>query len=264
MTGDSTTTKVVRSHRDGTVGNVVLDRPDAMNAITVELGGQLERALAGLADDDDVNVIVVRGAGGNFSVGGDFHEVQRLRAGGPSALEPLFVNFGRACSVIATLPVPVIAAVEGYAMAGGFELMQACDIALVRADAKLADNHSNFGQIPGGGGSQRLPRLVGRQRSLGHILSGDRLTGEQAQAWGLAYRSFVPEEFEEGIAAFAQRVARKSRQAAATTKRLIYEGLRMPLEAGLEAERNAVVEHIAGASAGAGIAGFTRGEGVTP
>lgn len=237
------------------MGHIVLNRPQAMNAITVELGLQLERALRELAGL--VNVIVIRGAGGNFSVGGDFQELERLRADGPQALAPLFENFGRACSVIATLPIPVVAVVEGYAMAGGFELMQACDIALVRADAKLADNHSNFGQVPGGGGSQRLPRLVSRQRALGLILSGERLSGAQAAQWGLAYRSLPPEEFEDGVTYLVGRLAAKDRGALGKIKRLVYDGLRMPLPDGLAMELATVVDHVSGDSAGAGIAAFT-------
>src|SRR5258708_5141440 len=117
----------VLTRRDGAVGHVVLNRPWAMNAITVGLAQELERAL--LAAADDVGVIVLRGAGGNFSVGGDFKELERLSAAGESAMRDLFEAFRRACDVIAQLPVPVIAAVEGYALAGGFELMQACDFA---------------------------------------------------------------------------------------------------------------------------------------
>ncbi|WP_243769652.1 enoyl-CoA hydratase/isomerase family protein [Amycolatopsis acidicola] len=244
---------------DGAIGRIVLNRPDAMNAITVELGRQLEEALRELAES--AAVIVIRGAGGNFSVGGDFHELERLRTDGPAALKPLFENFGRACTTIAELAVPVVTVVEGYAMAGGFELMQASDIALVRADAKLADNHANFGQVPGGGGSQRLARLVGRQRALGHILSGERLSGAQAAEWGLAYRSFAPEEFEEGVTAFVARIAGKDRIALGKIKKLVDDGLRGSLAEGLALELRTVVDHVAGASAGAGIATFTQGEG---
>lgn len=250
---------VVVARLDGAIGRIVLNRPDAMNAITVELGRRLEDALRELAAV--ATVVVIRGAGGNFSVGGDFHELERLRADGAGALKPLFENFGRACSAIAELPVPVLTVVEGYAMAGGFELMQASDIALVRADAKLADNHANFGQVPGGGGSQRLARLVGRQRALGHILSGERLSGAQAAEWGLAYRSFAPEEFEDGVAAFTERIAGKDRLALGKIKKLVHEGLRGSLAEGLALELRTVVDHLAGESAGAGIAAFTQSKG---
>lgn len=260
MTGASSDQHgVVRTRVSGAIGHVLLNRPDAMNAVTVELGQELEKAFDELAGS--VTTIVVRGAGGNFSVGGDFHELQALRAEGPAALAPLFENFGRACSRIAELPVPVVCLVEGYAMAGGFELMQSCDIALVSSDAKIADNHANFAQVPGGGSSQRLPRLVGRQRALGHVLSGDRLSGAQAAEWGLAYKSFPAEEFETGAEQFVERLAYKDRTALSKIKRLVYEGLRMPLEQGLQLERSTVVEHVCGGAAREGIRGFMGEEG---
>lgn len=243
----------------GEVGHVVLNRPKAMNAITIELGAQLERAFADLADE--VTVIAVRGAGGNFCVGGDFTELARLREQGSQALEPLFANFGRACALIPRLPVPVVAVVEGNAMAGGFELMQSCDIVLVHEQAKIADMHSNFGQIPGGGGTQRLPRLVGRQRALAHILTGDRLTGAESVQWGLAYRCLPADGFDAAVAEFVGKLAQKSRDALASTKRLVYEGMRLPLSDGLALERRTVIEHILGDTAGAAIAEFTGRKG---
>jgi enoyl-CoA hydratase/carnithine racemase len=250
----STMAQVVLRETQGAVGLITLNRPEAYNAITVELGQELEAALRELAAD--ARVIVIRGAGGNFSVGGDFKELERLRAAGVEAMRGLFAAFARACGAIAQLPVPVIAAVEGYALAGGFELMQAADVALVRADAKLGDNHSNFGQVPGGGGSQRLPRLAGRQRALGLILSGERLTGAQAVDWGLAYRAFPASEFEAGVSEFAAKLAAKDRAAQRRIKRLVYDGLSMSLGDGLERELETVLEHLQGESAGAGIAAF--------
>jgi enoyl-CoA hydratase/carnithine racemase len=187
--------------------------------------------------------------------------VERLRALGPGGLRPLFDNFAEACDSIAGAEVPVVAAVEGYAMAGGFELMLASDIALVRDDAVLADNHVTFGQLPGGGSSQRLPRLVGRQRALGLILSGGRLSGREAVAWGLAFRSFPAAGFDAGVASFTAALAGRPRAAVAGIKRLVYAGLAAPLAEGLAMERRAVVEFIAGDAGAAGVAQFTtRGE----
>ncbi|MEZ2391941.1 enoyl-CoA hydratase/isomerase family protein [bacterium RCC_150] len=239
----------------GPVGHILLDRPDAMNAITVELGRQLEEALVSLAPQ--VSVIVIRGSNGNFSVGGDFRELERLRSEGPGAMAGLFDNFSKACSRIKELDVPVIAAVEGYAMAGGFELMQACDIVLVHEKAKLADTHSNHGQIPGGGSSQRLPRLVGRQRALAHILTGERITAAEAVAWGLAYRALPARVFDEAVEDFAAKLAAKNRDALAKSKKLIYAALELPLDEGLKLERDTVLAHLSGEAAGAGINSFT-------
>ncbi|MFN2589890.1 MAG: enoyl-CoA hydratase/isomerase family protein, partial [Actinomycetota bacterium] len=207
-----------------------------------------------------VSVIVIRGAGGNFSVGGDFKELEALRAQGPAAMAGLFAAFGRACALVGEVDVPVVSVVEGYAMAGGFELMQASDIALVADEAKLADNHSNFGQVPGGGSSQRLPRLVGRQRALGLILTGDHLSGTDAVAWGLAYRAAPATEFESMVMELATFIAGKSREALARTKHLVYEGLQLPLADGTALEIETVLEHLGGAGAGEGIDRFVRGE----
>jgi enoyl-CoA hydratase/carnithine racemase len=241
---------------EGRIGWLTLNRPEAMNAITLALARELERGLGRLATESAV--IVIRGAGGNFSAGGDVGEVARLRAEGQKALAELFYSYGRALSFIAELDVPVIAAVEGYAMAGGFELMQACDIVIVADDAVLADTHLRFGQIPGGGGSQRLPRLVGRQRAAAHILTGDRLSGAEALAWGLAYQAVPAVQLEAAARTFAERLASRNPEALARAKRLLVRGLELPLTDGLALERAEAVDHIMSPAGEAAIAAFTE------
>ena len=240
---------------DGRIGWLTLNRPAAMNAITVALAAELEAGLRRLAGE--AAVIVIRGAGGHFSAGGDVGEVARLRAEGAEALAQLFDRFGDALSAIAGLPVPVVAAVEGYALAGGFELMQACDLSIVADDAVLADTHLKYGQIPGGGGSQRLPRLVGRQRAAAHILIGDRLSGAEAVDWGLAYRAVPAADLEPAARALAERLAARSPEALARTKHLLWQGLELPLAEGLALERREVVAHIMSDAGAAAIAAFT-------
>jgi enoyl-CoA hydratase/carnithine racemase len=246
---------VIERLGDASVARIVLNRPQARNAITVDLADGLTAALRAAAAQ--AQVIVIRGAGSQFCAGGDFNEVSRLRAEGPQALRRLFEAFGDACELIGELPVPVIAAVEGYAMAGGFELVQSCDIAIARDDAVLADNHLNFGMIPGGGGSQRLPRIAGPQRALGLILSGDRLTGVQAEQWGLVYRSVPAAAFEQAVADMTANLAAKDATALARAKRLVRDGLRLPLRDGLALETDTIIEHLGGADAAAGISRFT-------
>ena len=231
---------------DGAIGALTLNRPEAYNAVNIDLARAVERGLCTLGDDPAVNVIVIRGAGGNFSVGGDFKELEQLRAEGVDAMRELFESFHHACAAIASVPAPVIAAVEGHACAGGFELALASDIVLVRDDAKLSDIHSNHGMVPGGGSTQRLPRLVGPQRALGLILSGDRLSGAEAVEWGLAYRAFAEGEFESGLAEFAAKLAAKDRAALQRSKRLIRDGLERPLGDGLALELETVLEHLSG------------------
>jgi enoyl-CoA hydratase/carnithine racemase len=226
------------------VGHITLNRPEHLNAVTTELGCQLEHALRDLSADHEVNVIVIRGAGQNFCAGGDVAEVERLRSEGPESLRTLFDAFRRACDLVATVDVPVVAAVEGVAMAGGFELMQAADIAIVCDDARIADNHINFGMIPGGGSTQRLPRLVGRQTALGLLLSGDRISGPDAVRLGLAYRSFAPEDFDSGVDDFVTKLAARDRTAVAKIKKLVGGADRQSLAQGLDDEIAAVVGHI--------------------
>jgi enoyl-CoA hydratase/carnithine racemase len=226
------------------IGHITLNRPDRMNAVSTELARALERALRELSASPAVNVIVIRGAGGNFCAGGDVAEVERLRSAGPEQLRTLFDAFRRACDAIAMVAVPVVAAVEGVAMAGGFELMQAADIVLVSDDAKIADNHINFGMIPGGGSTQRLPRLVGHQLALALLLSGERLSGVEAVRLGLAYRSFAPDGFDQGVSHFVSTLAGRDRAAVITIKKLVGAARQRALSQGLDDEIDAIVAHV--------------------
>jgi enoyl-CoA hydratase/carnithine racemase len=250
-------TVVLSDVADG-IGWITLNRPDRLNAITVALSRALEKAIVELGNDPTINVVIIRGAEGNFCAGGDFDEVELLRAQGRDALRQLFAAFRRACEAIARVDVPVLAAVEGVAMAGGFELMQACDIALVSEDARIADNHIKFGWIPGGGSTQRLARLVGRQQALGLLLSGDRISGADAVRLGLAYRSFPQPEFDDGVRRFAADLAARRREAVTSVKRLVYAGLEVALSAGLEDEIDSVVDHICGHAGQNGVAAFRQ------
>lgn len=243
----------MRRTTDAGIGWITLDRPRAMNAVTVALAVDLHSAITELAADPAVNVIVVRGAGGNFCAGGDFTEVEHLRAEGQPALTELFAEFRRACDAIGRIDVPLVAAVEGVAAAGGFELMQAADIVLVSEDARIADSHVKFGMIPGGGSTIRLPRVVGRQRALGLLLSGDAISGSDAVRLGLAHRSFPHSEFATGVEQFALTLAGRSAEAVSAIKRLVYFGLDHTLAAGLDAEMAAVVRHIAGRAGRDGV-----------
>lgn len=240
------------------IGTILLNRPEQLNAVNVALAVALERALVTLGSDPAVNIVLIRGANGNFCAGGDFAEVERLRSEGPAALRTLFEAFRRACDAIATVEVPVVAAVEGVAAAGGFELLQAADIVLASDDARIADNHIRFGMIPGGGSTQRLPRLVGAQQAMGLLLSGDRVSGADATRLGLAYRSFPQSEFDRATEEFVAAMAGRDRSALVTIKRLVISGLRKPLAAGLDDELVAVVNHISQGAGRNGASAFNR------
>jgi enoyl-CoA hydratase/carnithine racemase len=240
------------------VATVTLNRPEQMNSVTVELAEELEAVLEALGARDDAGVVVLRGAGANFSAGGDFDEVQRLTSEGPEALRVLFEAFARATAVIAKIDTPVIAAVQGVAAAGGFELMQAADFAVVADDARIADNHIRFGMIPGGGSTQRLARLIGRQQALGLLLSGDRISGTDAYRVGLAYACWPAAEFDQRLSTLTTTLAGRSREAVAGIKRLVNDNLESPLRIGIEHEVAAVVDHIIQGAGNAAASTFAQ------
>jgi enoyl-CoA hydratase/carnithine racemase len=248
----------VTTTKQAGIGRITLNRPEQLNAVNVELAEELQRAIQLLGSDPAVNVILIRGAGGNFCAGGDFAEVERLREQGPAALRTLFAAFRAACETMADVDVPVVAAVEGVAAAGGFELMQAADIVLVSDDARIADNHVRFGMIPGGGGTQRLPRLIGRQHAMGVLLSGERLSGTDAVRLGVAYRSFPQLEFDDGTERFVATMAGRQRSAIVVIKRLVVSGLQKPLAAGLDDELAEVVRHISEGAGRNGASAFSE------
>lgn len=238
------------------VTHLTLNRPAAMNALTVSLAENLRNALVRL--EDTARVVVLSGAGEHFCVGGDVSDLAALRdADGTAGVRRLLDAFGELCTTIERLRIPVIAAVRGYALAGGFELVQCCDIAIVAENARLGDHHLRMGVVPGGGSSQRLPRIAGRPRALGLMLTGDHLTASEAVAWGLAYRSVPGAKLDSEAAALAARLAERSPAAVAATKALVTGALTMPLAAGLEHERAVASAHLA--ADGAGLFSMKRG-----
>ena len=158
---------------DGPVATLTLNRPEALNALSPRMVDELADALDRLEGQDTVKVLVVRGSGRAFCAGADllfmegaFDDLPMLS----SHLERVNRVFFR----LEELPIPVIAVVQGFALAGGLELMLACDMVLAAEDARIGDQHANFGLMPGGGSTQRLPHKLGYQRAMCLLLTGRR------------------------------------------------------------------------------------------
>jgi enoyl-CoA hydratase/carnithine racemase len=238
---------------DGPVGFIVLNRPEVRNCLDYLLVTELERAVIRLATE--TRAIVIQGAGSHFCTGADLKYVAAIQHD-PAAMRRFIEQINRAFAQIEQAPVPVIAGVAGYALAGGFELLQACDIVIVAEDAILGDQHANFGLLPGGGGSQRLPRLIGRQRALGLLLSGEWISGKEAASWGLAYRAVPAAEVEQQARHLAHRLAERSRNGLHLMKRLVHEGLERPLTEAIAMEIDIFCDYISGADASEGLRAF--------
>ena len=180
----------------------------------------LDSALDLIADDVAVCTVLVTGDGRAFSAGGDmlaYRELQRDPVAFPRFVSELHRIFGR----LRTLPVPVVALVNGVAVAGGLELILNCDFALVAESARIGDGHLNFGQMGGGGVLTLLPRTIGRARANELVFSGRLLPAAEAVEWGLASRVVPDGELLAAGLAFAAEVAAKSPLAVANAKEVM-------------------------------------------
>lgn len=242
-------------NEDG-VGRIVMNRPEVRNALDYTTAVELERAVQELTGQE-ARAIVIQGSGGHFCVGADLGYVLE-HSSDPRAFEEFVGRVNAVFFAVAKEQVPVIAAIEGYALAGGFEFMQACDISIVAEDAVIGDQHSNFGLIPGGGGTQRLSRLVGRQRAMGLLLSGEWLSGREAAAWGLAYRAVPAADVERTAVDLARRLAERSRIGLCEIKRLVNTGLGLPLDEAIRLEVDAFCRHMLSADAQEGLQAFRQ------
>ena len=234
---------------DGKVGRVLLNRSRVLNALNYTVVLELEQAVREL--ETQARVILIEGAGDHFCAGADLRYVAET-----PKIREFIEQINRAFFCIERAHIPVVAAVQGYALAGGFELMQACDVVVVADNAVIGDQHANFGLIPGGGGTQRLPRLIGRQRALALLLSGDRLNGLEAVAWGLAYRSVPVTQLGEQGLAFAQKLATKSQGGLKALKYLVDCGSEKALTEAVKLEVDTFLEWVRDRDAQEGLRAF--------
>lgn len=221
--------------RTDQIVTLTLNRPDQMNPLDKVTIKELLAALAECESDNDVRAVVITGRGRSFSAGGDlkgYAELYRDRA----AFERFLSDFFAMCAAIEDSAKPVVAAVNGYCVAGGLELMLACDLVFAAESAKIGDGHLNFGQLPGGGGSQRLARTVGALRAKELLFSGDLLPAHEAERIGLVNRVVAPDQLMATVNEFCQKLVAKSPLGLKGAKYLINRGLQTDLKAGLELE----------------------------
>jgi enoyl-CoA hydratase/carnithine racemase len=240
---------VTLDRRDDGVALVRLDRPK-MNAISPEV---LEE-LSGVADElaaDLPGAVVLWGGERIFAAGADIG-----RFGGPDEAREIGVAFTRALDAWAALPRATIAAVNGYALGGGCELALACDFRVVADNAKLGQPEVLLGIIPGGGATQRLPRLVGPSRAKDLMLSGRQVDAEEALRIGLADRVVPAAEVLDASLAWAAELAKGAVLAQALVKRVVDRGLDGSLTDGVRLEREAFVESFRTEDAVIGIKSF--------
>jgi enoyl-CoA hydratase len=216
------------------VALVTLDRREALNALSFDLVAQLDAALAALDADEACRAIVITGTGSRaFAAGADIRELAVQSSASLRAED----RFG-AVSRIGALRTPVIAAVRGYALGGGAELAMACDMIVAGDDAVFGQPEIGIGVIPGAGGTQRLTRAVGKARAMELVLTGRRITAEEALAMGLVSAVVPAPETLDRALDLAARIAAMPRLAVEAAKAAIVATQELPLAEGLRYERD--------------------------
>jgi enoyl-CoA hydratase len=212
---------------DEGVATLTIHRPGALNALDPETLTELDAAVAVLAADPEVRAVVLTGAGEKaFVAGADIAVMQGMDPAGARELARLG---HRLCRRIERAPKVFIAAVNGYALGGGCELALACDLRFAAESARFGQPEINLGIIPGFGGTQRLPRLVGRGRALELLLTGEMIDAREAHRLGLVNRVLPPGELLGAARATARQIAAKGMAAVRLCKEAVDNGLEMDL-----------------------------------
>jgi enoyl-CoA hydratase/carnithine racemase len=228
--------------KSGGVANLRLNRPEALNSITPVLLDELEEAVEDVSEDQSIRALVISGEGRAFCTGADLKTVMALFDSWPDYVK--FVHrLGAVFGKVESCPVPTIAKVHGYALAGGLELLLCCDLAVAADDARIGDQHANFGLIAGAGGIPRLIRRIGRQWGLEILYSGRWLSGVEAAERGIVLRSVPASDLDEATDLITSDLTAKSRIGLSYTKRAALAGMDVPLATALNEERSALLEY---------------------
>jgi len=225
---------ILLERRDG-VAFIRFNRPDKLNAMNSKMKDEIIAVLNELEENDAVRVVVFTGQGDKaFVAGADINEFKDRTALEQWDLyqQPFLYD------AIDRFPKPLIAMINGYCLGGGCELILACDIRIASEKAQLGQPEINIGIIPGGGGSQRLPRLVGYGKAMQLILTGDRISAQEAHRIGLVDEVVPHDQLESKTFEIATKIAEKSPIAVRFAKEAVKASLRMPLNEGLRYEQS--------------------------
>ncbi len=231
--------------REGDIVWLTLNRPERLNALHLQMRDELWTMLRMLQDDPSVRVAVLRGAGDRaFSAGADVTEFGTA----PSYMQAREARRGRDLwGLMSRLPMPLIAAIHGFAYGAGLELALYCDLRIAAEDARLAVPEVTLGYIPSAGGTQTLPRSTNLGDALRMVTGGEPVDAAEAYELGLVHAVVPRDQLEPTARAWAERLAERDPRALRATKRAVIEGLDLPLDQGLALERRLAAALAAGA-----------------
>ena len=253
--------ELVDVERGGAIARVVMHRK-GNNAIAEDLMQELAAAFAELGDDPSVRVIVLASAYEKyFSVGADLTSMATIDRSAPDAIDQIggfMKRMNAHFNAIESCPKPVIAAINGHALGGGSELTLCCDYRVMVEDgrSRIGQTESSLGIIPGAGGTQRLPRLIGVSRAKRYIIESTRLSAREAESVGWIDRAVAPVEFQGAIDEIAGRLAKAATFAIAMIKDAVRRGIDMPLDQALAVESENFARASLSTDAAIGIMSF--------
>jgi enoyl-CoA hydratase len=221
------------------IGYVTLNRPRLLNAQSPEMFDELAQVFGAIKHDAEVGVVILTGAGDRaFCAGADINFLQQLAQTTPMAAKTFVQKNRLAFGAIAHLRKPVIAAVNGFALGGGCELAMACHIRIASENARFGQPEINLGLFPGAGGTQRLPRLVGKGIALEMMLTGEPISAQEAQRVGLVNKVVPAAELMATAEKLAQQILSKAPLAVGVILEAVQHGMEMTLAEGLQLEEN--------------------------
>ncbi|MEO4054542.1 enoyl-CoA hydratase-related protein [Solibacillus sp. CAU 1738] len=228
---------IITYEQDGSIASITLNRPNVLNAFNFDMLTELQAVIESIRIHPDIRLVIITGAGDTaFSVGADLKERRTL----PEPLVKRNLNkFGEVFSAVESLPQPTICALNGYAFGGGLELALACDFRIAANNVIVGLTETKLGIIPGAGGTQRLPRIVGEAKALELILCAKKIDSEEALACGLFTKVVEPDALAEAVADFANRILLNAPIAIQQAKFAVKQGMKVDLHTGLQIERKA-------------------------
>jgi enoyl-CoA hydratase/carnithine racemase len=251
--------EVIKFERRGAVAWITLHRPRAMNALSPELVEELGRAVAFAEGDAAVRALVVTGSPPAFCAGADLKFIGgEVGASFGAALEVFVDQIGPVFNALEGSRLPTIAAVNGLALAGGLELVLCCDLVVAAESAKIGDAHANYGLLPGGGASVRLPRKIGPTRAKYLLYTGEFLPAADLVECGLVNRVVPDADLETAVQRIAESIAQKSPLSIRRVKRLVDDAVDQPLHSALRQEASAIIVHAQSQDMREGLAAFNE------
>lgn len=225
--------KTIHIEENGHICTLTIDRPEALNALSTQVLQELEDALEHISNNEDLRVLILTGAGRSFVAGADISEMAGFT---PDEALAFGKRGAKVFRTLELLPIPVIAAVNGFALGGGCEIALACDIRIASSKAKFGQPEVGLGIPPGFSGTQRLPRLIGEGLAKELIYSARVISAADAYTMRLVNRVVEPDELMPTVLQLAEEIASKSPNAVAVSKEAINRGMQADIDTGIAIE----------------------------